>query len=134
LGRLAGAAAGLIVLLAWGPGAAVAPRPAAAHASLLRSSPARRAVLPQPPPRVELWFSERLEPAYSTVSVESAAGARVDRGDAAVSADDAHRLSVSVPTLSAGEYLVRFRVLSVDGHLVESSFPFTVRPRGAAQR
>jgi methionine-rich copper-binding protein CopC len=115
-------------------GVALTPVPAAAHASLVRSSPPRRAVLPQAPARVDLWFNERLEPAYSTMTVETTAGARVDRQDAAVSQDDAHRLSVGLPALPPGEYVVRFRVLSVDGHVVESSFPFTVRPRGAEAR
>ena len=45
--------------------------PAGAHASLVRSAPAHRAVLGQMPERVQLWFNERLEPAYSTVSVWS---------------------------------------------------------------
>jgi methionine-rich copper-binding protein CopC len=29
--------------------------------------------------------------------------------------------------LTVGEYLVRFRVLSVDGHVAQDSFTFTVR-------
>jgi methionine-rich copper-binding protein CopC len=78
---------------------------------------------------VELWFSERLEPAFSTLSVWSAAGAQVDRQDAAVGSDDARRLSVTLADLEPGVYTVRFRVLSVDGHVVESSFTFTVTAR-----
>jgi methionine-rich copper-binding protein CopC len=124
----------VLVAVSVAVGVALTPLPAAPHASLLRSSPPRRAVLPQAPPRIDLWFSERLEPAYSTVTVESAAGARVDKQDAAVSVDDGHRLSVSLPMLPPGEYVVRFRALSVDGHVVESSFPFTLRPRGAEPR
>jgi methionine-rich copper-binding protein CopC len=101
-----------------------------AHASLVKASPARRSTLGQPPSRVELTFSERLEPAYASVSVLDAAGRQVDLGDAAVTRD-ARRLGVSLPPLGPGTYTVRFRVLSVDGHVVESSFPFTVRPAPA---
>lgn len=101
--------------------------PADAHAFLVRSTPASRATLARAPERVQLWFNERLEPAYSTVSVWDAAGAQVDAKDGAVSGDDPRRLELSLPPLPAGRYVIRFRVLSVDGHVVESSLSFTVR-------
>lgn len=99
----------------------------AAHAVLVRSAPAARAALSRPPARVDLWFNERLEPAYSKVSVWDGAGRQVDVADAAVDPAEPTRLSVGLPTLAAGTYTVKFRVLSVDGHLVESQFPFSVR-------
>src|SRR5262249_58623975 len=82
---------------------------------------------------VQLWFNERLEPAYSQMSVWSAAGAQVDRGDARVDPDDARQLRVTLAPLARGAYTVRYRVLSVDGHVVESSFPFTVTGGPAAR-
>lgn len=88
--------------------------------------PARRATLAQPPARVELTFTERLEPAYSTVSVWSEAGTRVDLRDPALVAGNPRRLAVTLPPLPPGRYTVRFRVLSVDGHVVEAAFSFTV--------
>jgi methionine-rich copper-binding protein CopC len=36
-------------------------------------------------------------------------------------------LSIGVPALPAGVYTVKYRVLSVDGHIVEAEFAFTVR-------
>lgn len=98
-----------------------------AHASLVRSAPAHRAVLGQMPERVQLWFNERLEPAYSTVSVWNEAGAQVDALDVTVGPDDPRRLSVSVETRHPGLYTVKYRVLSVDGHIVDSRFTFTVK-------
>lgn len=115
--RLIGVALGLVLL----------PAAAEGHAFLVKSSPARRAVLAHRPARAELWFNERLEPAYSSVTVTNAAGARVDLGDVSVGPDDPRRLSVSLPPLEPGRYVVGFRVLSVDGHVVEASFPFTVK-------
>ncbi|HEX7784946.1 MAG TPA: copper resistance protein CopC, partial [Methylomirabilota bacterium] len=47
--------------------------------------------------------------------------------DAAVAADDPRRLSVSIATRAAGQYTVKYRVLSVDGHIVDSRFTFTVK-------
>lgn len=108
---------------------AITPFPADSHALLVRSIPAARAVLSRPPDRVQLWFSERLEPAFSTVAVWSAAGAQVDRRDVSVGPDDPKRLSVTLPVLEPGTYTVRSRVLSVDGHVLETSFPFTVKSR-----
>ena len=107
----------------------LAPATASAHAVLVKSSPPRRAVLAAPPTRVELSFNERLEPAYSTLSVWSSAEARVDDGKVVVGPDDPRRLSVGVPGLGSGSYVVRFRVLSVDGHVVEGTYPFEVRRR-----
>ena len=98
-----------------------------AHAVLVRSTPAGRATLSRPPDRVDLWFSEPLEPAFSTVSVWSAAGAQVDRRDGVVRPADPKQLSVTLDALGPGTYTVRFRVLSVDGHVVEASFPFRVK-------
>jgi methionine-rich copper-binding protein CopC len=103
------------------------PGTADAHAVLVKSSPARRATLSHPPERVELWFNERLEPAYSSLSVTGESGTRVDLGDAAVGPEDARKLSVSLAALAPGSYTVHFRVLSVDGHIVESSFAFVVK-------
>ena len=105
------------------------PPTALGHAVLVKSVPAQRAALVEPPPRVELWFNERLEPAYSTALVTNEAGAQVDLRDVAVSAEDPRRLAVSLPVLVPGRYTVSFRVLSVDGHVVESKLTFTVKDR-----
>jgi methionine-rich copper-binding protein CopC len=77
----------------------VAPTAAWSHAALVRSNPARRAVLTQPPERVQLWFNEPVEPRFSTVSVSDAAGTRVDLQNAAVDPDDPKRLSVGLAGL-----------------------------------
>ncbi len=114
---LIGVAIGLLLL----------PTAAEPHAFLVRSAPARRAALSQSPARVELWFNERLEPAYSSLIVSNAAGARMDLGDVTVGPDDFRRLTVSLPPLPPGRYVVHFRVLSVDGHVIEANFPFTVK-------
>ena len=103
------------------------PGAAPAHSLLVRSEPGRNTTVTRAPERVKLWFSERIEPAYAQLSVWSEAGTRVDAGDAAVAPDDQALLSVSTPGLGPGRYTVRFRVLSVDGHVVESSFAFTVK-------
>jgi copper resistance protein C len=107
----------------------IVPASGWAHAYLVKSSPARRAVLSNPPSRVVLWFNERLEAQFSQLSVWNREGGQVDSGDTQVGPEDLKKLSVGVPSLPAGAYSVKFRVLSVDGHIVEGELPFSVRGR-----
>lgn len=79
------------------------------------------------PTEVQLWFNECLEAAFSRLTVVDGNGRPVDAGDVRVGPDDPKRLSVGIPPLAPGTYRVRYRVLSVDGHIVESEFPFTIR-------
>ena len=105
----------------------LSPPLAFAHAYLVKSVPAGRASLFSSPGRIQLWFNERLEPKYSSALVFDPAGKRVDAENAQVSADDPKQLSVALKQLQPGRHTVKFRVLSVDGHVVEQSFPFTIR-------
>jgi methionine-rich copper-binding protein CopC len=105
----------------------LAPASGWSHAALVRSSPARRAILTQSPEQAQLWFNEPVEPRFSTVSVWDAEGARVDLENAAVAPDDPKRLSVGLRPLRPGRYTIRFRVLSVDGHVVEGEIRFEIR-------
>ena len=105
----------------------VLPSPSHSHSLLVRAQPGQRSTVTRPPQRVQMWFSERLEPAYASASVWNESGTQVDAGDAAVDQSDPVLLSVSTPHLSPGRYTVRFRVLSVDGHVVESEYTFTVK-------
>jgi methionine-rich copper-binding protein CopC len=84
-------------------------------------------VLLHAPTRVQLWFNERLEVQFSHLSVWNRDGKQVDHGDVQVGPDDLKLLSVGVGPLAPGQYTVKFRVLSVDGHVVEQQFPFTIR-------
>jgi methionine-rich copper-binding protein CopC len=103
------------------------PALASAHAYLIKSVPPGRATLFTSPAKIQLWFNERLEPRYSSASVIDPDGKRVDLDNAQVSSDDPKQLAIGVKQLQSGRYTVKFRVLSVDGHVVEQSFPFTVR-------
>ena len=105
----------------------LAPSLSFAHAYLVKSVPAGRATLYSSPAKIQLWFNERLEPKYSSASVYGQDGQRVDADTAQVSVEDAKQLSLALKQLPAGRYTVKFRVLSVDGHVVEQSFPFTIR-------
>jgi copper resistance protein C len=102
--------------------------PVAAHTRLERSVPAAGSAVVASPPRLALWFSERLEPAFSKVQVLNPGGNQVDKGDAQVDPDDGRQIGVSLPELAPGSYRVHWRVLSVDTHVNEGDFTFDVRP------
>jgi methionine-rich copper-binding protein CopC len=108
--------------------ALLAATTAAAHAFLDHATPAVGSRVATSPPRVTLRFSERLEPAFSKLEVDDATGRRVDKGDVAVSADDAAVVAVSLPPLPPGRYRVKWHVLSVDTHVTDGDFTFEVRP------
>ena len=101
---------------------------ALAHSALARASPAAGSKVQKSPPQVKLWFTEEIEPAFSSIAVFAADGHEVDKKDSAVSSDDRRMLVVSLPPLFPGRYKVVWRVVSVDTHKTEGSFPFLVAP------
>lgn len=98
-----------------------------AHAYLVKSIPAQRATLYRAPAQIQLWFNERLEPRYSSFTVSAADGNLVETIKSAVDDRDAKLIAAALKPLPPGRYLIKFRVLSVDGHIVEDQFPFTIK-------
>jgi methionine-rich copper-binding protein CopC len=99
-----------------------------AHAFLDRATPAVGSTVHGPPAEVKLWFTQALEPAFSTLRVVDKSGKQVDRKDKQVDRGDARLLRVSLPSLAPGTYRVLWRVLSVDTHVSEGDFTFDVAP------
>ena len=104
---------------------------ALAHALLVKAEPPRRAVLAKAPTQVRLWFNEEIEDAYSSLVVLDAGKHPVSEVKFQLAPDDRKSIVLPLPELAPGKYSVKFRVLSVDGHVVESYFDFTVK--GKAQ-
>jgi methionine-rich copper-binding protein CopC len=101
---------------------------AGAHAALQRADPRVGSTVRTAPARVRLWFSEQLEPAFSSVRVVDKSGQQVDKGDSEVDPAAPKQLRISLSPLQPGTYKVIWRVLSVDGHVTEGSFTFRVAP------
>ena len=99
-----------------------------AHAYLVKSVPPQRATLYRAPAKIQLWFNERLEPRYSSFTLSANDGKVVETIKSEVDSNDAKLISAPLKPLPPGRYLVKFRVLSVDGHVVEDQFPFTIKP------
>ena len=100
-----------------------------AHAMLDHAEPAVGGTVNAPPTEVKLWFTEALEPAFSTVQVFDQQGQRVDQQDARPqSSSKAKVLRVALKPLSPGIYKVVWRVVSIDSHVTQGEFTFQVAP------
>jgi methionine-rich copper-binding protein CopC len=100
---------------------------ARAHAFLDRASPAVGSTVHAPPSEVRIQYTEELEPAYSAAHVEDASGATVSTA-AHVDANEKSVLIVPLGPLKPGRYKVIWKVLSVDTHVTNGTFTFTVAP------
>ncbi len=96
-----------------------------AHAFLDHAEPRVGNKVASPPHAVTLWFTQKLEPAFSGVTITNAAGQRVDVGKPRVSGN---QMSVSLRGGGTGTYHVNWHVLSVDTHKTNGSFTFQVGP------
>jgi methionine-rich copper-binding protein CopC len=111
-------------LIAVLPGLLLSGAAAHAHAFLDHASPRVGSAVRSPPSEVTLWFTQKLEPAFSSAQVRDAAGGRVDQGARV----DGMQIHVPVKSLPPGTYKVHWRVLSVDTHTTEGNFSFRVGP------
>jgi methionine-rich copper-binding protein CopC len=102
---------------------AIAGTTAHAHAFLDHAEPRVGSTVQTAPRELVLFFTQNVEPAFSSVEVSDANGARVDLGKPAISAST---MRVGLKQLPPGAYRVRWRVLSVDTHKSEGNFTFRV--------
>ena len=93
---------------------------------LQRAEPRVESRLKRSPEEVKLYFTERLEPAYSSVRVVNERGEQVDRRDAHVDRANPAVLRATLPTLPPGTYKVLWRVLSIDADVTEGGFTFQI--------
>ncbi len=114
---LAGAL-GLILVLAG--------QAARAHALLEQAVPPVGGTVAKAPAEVTITFSETVEPAFSSIAVQDAAGNRVDTGQAHIVADDARHLAVGLKPVPPGTYTVTWQATSTDTHRTQGHFSFTV--------
>jgi methionine-rich copper-binding protein CopC len=102
----------------------LADGPARAHAELERTEPRADSTVSGAPGEVAIWFTQKLEAAFSSITVRNAAGQRVDAGKARF---NGNVMRVPLKPIGAGTYQVDWRVLSVDTHRTQGRFRFHVR-------
>ncbi|PXX16192.1 hypothetical protein C8R27_107107 [Nitrosomonas ureae] len=101
--------------------------PAIAHATLVKSEPPRRAILSTPPKQIQLWFNEKIEGSYASVTVEDSNKKLVTESMPEILIDDSKSIILNLPQIPPGLYTVHYRVMSVDGHVIESKYDFSVK-------
>jgi methionine-rich copper-binding protein CopC len=99
---------------------------AVGHAVLQRAEPRGESKLKRAPDEVKLYFTERLEPVYSSLRVLDERGVQVDRRDSRVDRANPALLRATLPPLPPGTYTVRWRVLSIDADVTEGGFMFKI--------
>lgn len=100
-----------------------------AHARLIKATPADGASLSHAPESVILVFNEAPEIEFSGIKITSPDLALVLE-QTPLKGPNPNSLTVPLPTseLRVGRYVVNYRVLSVDGHLVEGRTSFSIAP------
>jgi copper transport protein len=93
-----------------------------AHAHLERSVPADGSVLQAAPAQLLLSFSEPGR--VTALWIADAAGKR--RKVQALPRTTAREVSVTLPALAPGRYVIEWRVLSADGHVMPGRIRFTI--------
>jgi methionine-rich copper-binding protein CopC len=93
-----------------------------AHTELSSSTPADEAVLGAAPEEIALHFSEPVR--LTSLSIESVASGEQALGPLPSSANE--EFAIESPSLSNGRYVVSWRALSADTHVMTGKFSFTV--------
>jgi copper resistance protein C len=80
------------------------------------------------PAAVSITYSEAVEPKFSTISVTDADGKKKFNTAAAMPApNDPKTMTLALPTLQPGSYVVHWVSVAADGHRLEGQYPFTVK-------
>jgi methionine-rich copper-binding protein CopC len=103
------------------------PLPLFAHAIMVKSLPAEGAVIAESPKQVDVWFNDKVGSEYKALAVIDSTGKRVDNKDVTQETFDPSHLYSSVQQLPPGTYTVRYRVVSIDTHIVTGKFQFSIK-------
>ncbi|MEO8329310.1 MAG: copper resistance protein CopC [Candidatus Nanopelagicales bacterium] len=99
---------------------------ATAHSELISSDPAEDSVIQKAPTAVTLTFGEDVQDQGSAIVVTGPAGTSIS--DDTTFQVDGTVASVGLNTgQTSGGYVVAYRIVSADGHIVEESFKYTVQ-------
>lgn len=99
---------------------------ASAHANLIESIPAMDQMVKSSPEQVVLGFSEIVELDQVTMHVYDWQGREIDISPPALVKGNAAQVSAKLPPLEEGSYIVKWSLLSEDGHPVSGTIIFSV--------
>jgi copper transport protein len=124
----------LVVLLTAILSTASGVQTAQAHGYIIRTLPGDRSTLERAPTRIQIWFSESLEPRFSTITLADERGNSIPLADAGVSPANPAQLVARIPdTLPEGAYVATIRAaFRSDAHVFTQTLIFWVGAQGAA--
>jgi methionine-rich copper-binding protein CopC len=99
-----------------------------AHAHLRKAVPADGGVVSVAPKNIVLSFSEPARLTACWIQKGTAAKEKID----GLATAPAQEISVAVPPLGPGSYVLSWRVVGDDGHIVPGEIHFTIAAGGAA--
>ncbi len=106
--------------------ALLAPAAAFAHAHPKVMDPAPNTAVTTPK-HVSIEFSEALDPKFSSLRLTNEGGKVVSKVSSRVAADDPKHMSLDLPALAPGIYIVHWVSVATDGHRLEGTYKFTVK-------
>ncbi|HEY1501201.1 MAG TPA: copper resistance protein CopC [Acidobacteriaceae bacterium] len=106
--------------------AVFAPAAALAHAHPKVMDPAPDSTVTAPR-HISIEFSEALDPKFSSLRLTNGGGTVVSRVSSSVSTDDPKHMTLDLPALAPGVYIVRWVSVARDGHRLEGNYKFTAQ-------
>lgn len=100
---------------------------AAAHAGLKSSYPEAGSTLAAAPQEIKLTFNEKVEAAFSSITLANGGGKAVATSKATIDETNPAIMRLNVPALPAGAYTVTWAAVGGDGHRRKGDFQFTVK-------
>jgi methionine-rich copper-binding protein CopC len=79
------------------------------------------------PATISVTFTEPLELKFSSLNVTDEGGKQINTATSAAAPNDPKTLTLALPTLRPGGYLVHWVSVAADGHRMEGEYKFTVK-------
>lgn len=98
-----------------------------AEGILMKSQPRDNEVVSAFDGNIKLWFGGNVSERSPTLVVLDNEGKRVDNGDLKLVIADRSELSATTHPLTAGKYVIRYRVVTEDGLIVSGILHFSIK-------
>lgn len=100
---------------------------AQAHAKLGAAEPKAGSAMTATPKEIRLHFNEALEPAFSKIELLDSKNVAIKLPKTLVDKADTKVMSVPLPVLGAGQYLVHWSTMTHDGHKAKGDYRFQLK-------
>ena len=100
--------------------------PAMAHSKPKTMTPEANSTVAAPA-QVSVFFTEGLEPKFSSLQLMDAQGAVVSKDKSVIDPKDAKHMTLALPKLGPGTYRVHWMTEALDGHRMDGDYSFKVQ-------